>query len=251
MNSQELLKELIWFDTTKCFIDGAWKKPVSKQYIELFDPSNNTPICKIPRSNKSDVNLAVQSAQNSLSSDWGSFSSLERGRILNKIGLLVQDKIDRLAKIESLDVGKPLTQSKADASALARYLEFYSGAVDKIHGETIPYQNGYTVYTLREPHGVTGHIIPWNYPMQIIGRSVVGALAMGNAVVLKPSEDACITALAFGEICREAGLPNGVINIVPGYGNEAGEYLSIHPGINHISFTGSVEVGSKIQQNAS
>ena len=150
-----------------------------------------------------------------------------------------------------MDVGKPLTQSKADASALARYLEFYSGAVDKIHGETIPYQNGYTVYTLREPHGVTGHIIPWNYPMQIIGRSVVGALAMGNAVVLKPSEDACITALAFGEICREAGLPNGVINIVPGYGNEAGEYLSNHPGINHISFTGSVEVGSKIQQNAS
>ena len=112
-------------------------------------------------------------------------------------------------------------------------------------------KNGYTVYTLREPHGVTGHIIPWNYPMQIIGRSVVGALAMGNAVVLKPSEDACITALAFGEICREAGLPNGVINIVPGYGNEAGEYLSNHPGINHISFTGSVEVGSKIQQNAS
>ena len=251
MNSQELLKELIWFDTTKCFIDGAWEKPVSKKYIELFDPSNNSPICKIPRSNKSDVNLAVQAAQNSLSSNWGSFSSLERGRILNKIGLLVQDKIDRLAKIESLDVGKPLTQSKADASALARYLEFYSGAVDKIHGETIPYQNGYTVYTLREPHGVTGHIIPWNYPMQIIGRSVVGALAMGNAVVLKPSEDACITALAFGEICREAGLPDGVINIVPGYGNEAGEYLSNHPGINHISFTGSVEVGSKIQQNAS
>ena len=149
-----------------------------------------------------------------------------------------------------MDVGKPLTQSKADASALARYLEFYSGAVDKIHGETIPYQNGYTVYTLREPHGVTAHIIPWNYPMQIIGRSVVGALARGNAVVLKPSEDA-ISALAFGEICREAGLPNGVINIVPGYGNEAGEYLSNHPGINHISFTGSVEVGSKIQQNAS
>ena len=126
MNSQELLKELIWFDTKKCFINGAWKKPVSKQYIDLFDPSDNSPICKIPRSNKSDVNLAVQSAQNSLSSNWGSFSSLERGRILNKIGLLVQDKIDKLAKIESLDVGKPLTQSKADASALARYCLLYT-----------------------------------------------------------------------------------------------------------------------------
>jgi aldehyde dehydrogenase (NAD+) len=134
--------------------------------------------------------------------------------------------------------------------ALARYLEFYSGATDKIHGETIPYLDGYTVYTLREPHGVTGHIIPWNYPMQIIGRSVGAALAMGNTTVLKPAEDACLTALAFAEIAKRAGLPNGALNIVPGLGFEAGAELASHNGINHISFTGSEEVGVKIQSVA-
>ena len=109
-------------------------------------------------------------------------------------------------------------------------------------GETIPYLKDYTVYTLREPHGVTGHIIPWNYPMQIIGRSVGAALAMWNAIVLKPAEEACLTALAFAEIAREAGIPKGAINVVPGFGEEAGASLSSHAGINHISFTGSVKV---------
>jgi hypothetical protein len=124
-------------------------------------------------------------------------TAAERGRLLASMGRLVLEKADELARLEALDVGKPLRQAKADALALARYLEFYGGAADKLHGETIPYQQGYTVLTLREPHGVTGHIVPWNYPMQIIGRSVGAALAMGNATVLKPAEEACLTALAF------------------------------------------------------
>jgi aldehyde dehydrogenase (NAD+) len=134
---------------------------------------------------------------------------------------------------------------------LARYLEFYGGAADKVHGTTIPYLDGYTVYTLREPHGVTGHIVPWNYPMQIIGRSVGAALAMGNAAVLKPAEEACLTALAFGDLARQVGLPAGALNIVPGLGAEAGAALSGHAGVNHISFTGSVAVGQHIQAAAS
>ena len=137
------------------------------------------------------------------------------------------------------DVGKPLTQASADARALARYLEFYGGAADKLTGETIPYLAGYTVFTLREPHGVTGHIIPWNYPMQIVGRSVGAALAAGNACVLKPAEEACLTALAFAALAAEAGLPPGALNVVPGLGEEAGAALAAHPGIDHISFTGS------------
>ena len=149
-----------------------------------------------------------------------------------------------------MDVGKPLKQARADALALARYMEFYGGACDKIHGETIPYLDGYTVYTLREPHGVTGHIIPWNYPMQIIGRSVGAALAMGNAAVLKPAEEACLTAIAFAAIAQEAGLPAGALNVVPGLGEEAGAALTAHPGVNHISFTGSVGVGTLIQAAA-
>ena len=135
---------------------------------------------------------------------------------------------DELARLEALDVGKPLKQGRADAVALARYLEFYGGAADKVMGETIPFANGYTALTLREPHGVTGHIVPWNYPMQIIGRSVGAALAMGNACVLKPAEEACLTALAFARIAAEAGLPAGALNVVPGLGEEAGAALSAH-----------------------
>ena len=250
MDNLDNLEKLIWFDPQKCFIDGVWQDPNSNNYLPLLNPSSGKEICRIARCSDQDVNLAVSAARHSLDSEWGQFTALERGRILQKIGSLVKDKIDLLSKIESIDVGKPLSQSKADAIALARYLEFYSGAADKIHGETIPYQNGYTVYTLKEPHGVTAHIIPWNYPMQIIGRSVVGALTMGNAVVLKPSEDACLTALAFADICREANLPKGALNVITGYGSETGEILSKHSGINHISFTGSVPVGTKIQKNA-
>ena len=143
----------------------------------------------------------------------------------------VLEQADELARLEALDVGKPLKQGRADAVALARYLEFYGGAADKVTGETIPFANGYTALTLREPHGVTGHIVPWNYPMQIIGRSVGAALAMGNACVLKPAEEACLTALAFARIADEAGLPAGALNVVPGLGEEAGAALSAHPGV--------------------
>jgi aldehyde dehydrogenase (NAD+) len=129
-------------------------------------------------------------------------------------------------------------------------MEFYAGAADKVHGATIPYLDGYTVYTLRERHGVTGHIVPWNYPMQIIGRSVGAALAMGNACVLKPAEEACLTALAFGRLAQDAGLPAGALNIVPGLGAEAGAALTAHPGVHHISFTGSVATGKLVQKAA-
>lgn len=167
-----------------------------------------------------------------------------------RLGKLVEGRVEALARLEALDVGKPLKQARADALALARYCEFYGGAADKLMGESIPYLDGYTVYTLREPHGVTAHIVPWNYPMQIIGRSVGAALAAGNCCVLKPAEDACLTALAFADLAKEAGLPDGVLNVVPGLGSEAGAALSGHDGIDHISFTGSVATGSMIQMAA-
>jgi aldehyde dehydrogenase (NAD+) len=152
--------------------------------------------------------------------------------------------------MEATDVGKPLTQARADVVALARYCEFYAGAADKVMGQTIPFQQGFTVYTLREPIGVTGHIVPWNYPMQIIGRSLGAALAMGNACVLKPAEEACLTALAFADLARQAGFPAGAINVVPGLGAEAGAALTAHPGVGHISFTGSVATGRLVQAAA-
>ena len=237
----------IWYDATKTHIGGVWKAPNSGQQLPLTNPSTGEEIGSIARGNATDIDEAVSAAQAALDGEWGRMTALERGRILTRIGQLVLTRVDDLAMIEAMDVGKPLTQARADAVALARYMEFYGGAADKVHGHTIPYLDGYTVYTLREPHGVTGHIVPWNYPMQIIGRSVGAALAMGNACVLKPAEEACLTALAFVALAEEAGLPPGALNVVPGLGVEAGAALTAHPGVHHISFTGSVGVGKLVQ----
>jgi aldehyde dehydrogenase (NAD+) len=233
-----------------CYISNRWVPSASGNQIDLRNPSDGTSICAIAAGAADDIGRAVESARAARAGTWGQLAGFERGRILSRIGELVLEHADELAKLEAIDVGKPLKQARADAVALARYMEFYAGAADKLHGTTIPYLPGYTVYTLREPHGVTGHIIPWNYPMQIIGRSVGAALAMGNAAVLKPAEEACLTALAFAELTRRAGLPEGALNVVPGLGAEAGAALSRHPGIHHISFTGSVGVGKLIQQAA-
>ncbi len=240
----------LWFDPNLCLIGGEWKMPASGQTLPLVNPSDGSEICQIARGGETDIDAAVRAARSACDGDWGRMTALERGRILTRLGQLVLDRVDDLAQLEAMDVGKPLTQARADAVALARYCEFYGGAADKVMGETIPYLDGYTVYTLREPHGVTGHIVPWNYPMQIIGRSVGAALAMGNACVLKPAEEACLTALAFAHLAIQAGLPLGALNVVPGLGAEAGAALSAHPGVDHISFTGSVATGALVQQAA-
>lgn len=237
-------------DPDQCFIAGAWVKPRSGDTLELINPSDGSTLCAIARGQANDIDAAVLAARAAFEGDWGKATASERGRVLARIGALVLENADELARLEAMDVGKPLTQARADVLALARYMEFYAGAADKLHGQTIPYLDGYTVYTLREPHGVTGHIIPWNYPMQIIGRSVGASLAVGNACVLKPAEEACLTALAFAELARRAGLPAGALNVVPGQGAEAGAALAKHPGVNHMSFTGSVSVGKLIQASA-
>jgi aldehyde dehydrogenase (NAD+) len=157
---------------------------------------------------------------------------------------------EELAQIEARDTGKPMTTARNDIKVLGRYFEFYGSAADKVHGETIPFLPGHQVSLLREPLGVTAHIIPWNYPAQMLGRTVAPALAMGNATVLKPAEDTSLSALRFAELATAAGLPEGALNIVTGLGEEAGAALAGHPGIDFISFTGSNEVGTLVQQAA-
>ncbi len=238
----------VWYPTDEVFIGGTWRQV--ENHLPIEDPSTGDIVGRIARGTRAHMDEAVAAAEAARAGAWGRMTATERGRILTRIGQLVAARVDDLARIEAMDVGKPLTQARADAVALARYMEFYGGAADKVMGETIPYLDGYTVYTLREPHGVTGHIVPWNYPMQIIGRSVGAALAMGNACVLKPAEEACLTALALAALAHEAGLPEGALNVVPGLGEEAGAALSAHPGIHHISFTGSVGVGALVQAAA-
>jgi len=232
------------------FVGGQWRPAADGGVLALENPSTGEVIGEIAAAKAADIDAAVVSARAALEGPWGAMTAAERGRLLSKMGHDVADQIEYLAEIEALDVGKPLGQARADALALARYLEYYGGCADKFHGQTIPYLNDYTVYTLREPHGVTGHIIPWNYPMQIIGRSVVAALATGNAVVLKPAEEACLTALEFARIAADAGLPPGALNVTPGTGIDAGAPLAAHPGVNHISFTGSTNVGVAVQSAA-
>ncbi|KWR89512.1 aldehyde dehydrogenase family protein [Cupriavidus sp. IDO] len=232
------------------FVANRLIAPDNGLRIKVFDPSNGEPFAEIARGNATDINVAVHAARQAADGAWGAMAPSERVRLLNRVALALIAREEELTALEARDTGKPLRQARADARAVARYFEFYAGAVDKLHGQTIPYNPGYTVLTLREPHGVTGHIIPWNYPLQIFGRSVGAALAAGNACVVKPAEDACLSLLRVAEIAAEAGLPEGALNIVTGYGHEAGAALARHPGINHISFTGSPQTGKLVSQLA-
>src|SRR4051812_46714861 len=230
----------IHFPTDRLLVGGQWRAAAAGATIALEGPSDGSELARIGRGSAADVDAAVGAARAALDDDtagaWGRLIAVERGRLLAAIGTKVLDNVELLAELEVHDVGKPLKQARADAVALARYCEFYAGACDKVHGQTLPFANGYTALTLREPHGVTGHIVPWNYPMQIVGRSVGAALAMGNACVLKPAEEACLTVLAFARICAEAGLPAGALNVVTGPGEEAGAALAGPPRLGPPSF---------------
>lgn len=231
-------------------IGGKTCQAVSGETLEVRSPVDGQVFEHIPRGQAADIDLAVRAARAALSSDWGKLNASERGRLMMKLSHLVTEHGEELALLEAKDTGKPMTTARNDMIVLARYFEFYGGAADKVHGEVIPFLNGYQVNLLREPLGVTAHIIPWNYPAQMMGRSIAPALAMGNAVVVKPAEDACMSCLRIAELALEAGFPAGALNIVSGLGEEAGAALSNHPDINFISFTGSNEVGVLIQQSA-
>jgi len=236
--------------SNQVFIANRWVATASGDTLPVVDPSTGLEYARIARGAAADIDAAVIAARAAFDGAWGRLAAVERGRMLMKLALAIADHQEELAQIEARNCGKPLKQARADAAACARYFEFYSGACDKLHGETLPYQPGYTVLTLREAHGVTGHIIPWNYPMQVFGRSVGGALAAGNACVLKPAEDACLSLLRIAELAAAADLPAGALNIVPGLGREAGTALAAHPGIDHISFTGSPATGSAVARAA-
>ena len=232
------------------FIEGSFRAPAAGAELPVIDPSDGKPFASIARGDAPDVDAAVRAARAAFDGAWGRLAPVDKGRRLMALSRAILDHADELAWIEARDCGKPMKQARADAAACARYFEFYAGAPDKLHGDTIPYTPGYTVLTWREPLGVTGHIIPWNYPMQIFGRSIGGALAAGNACVVKPAEDACLSLLRIAELASESGLPDGTLNVVTGLGREAGIALAQHPGIDHLSFTGSPATGTLVAQEA-
>ena len=238
-------------ETYSNFIAGEWRDAAGGGTVDVASPSDGEVFAKIARGTADDVAAAVTAARTAFESgEWGKLNAVERGRIMMRLGSLISDHAEELAQLEARDTGKPMSQARADMVAAARYFEYYGAAADKVHGETIPFMDGYSVTTLREPHGVTAHIIPWNYPAQMFGRTLGPALAMGNATVLKPAEEACLTPLRITALAQEAGFPAGAINVVTGIGQEAGAALSSHRDINFLAFTGSPEVGTLIQKAA-
>jgi aldehyde dehydrogenase (NAD+) len=232
------------------FIGGRWVGARDERTLPVVSPADGEAFDRIARGGAHEVDLAVAAARGALGGAWGRLSATERGRLLMKIGVAVLDHADELARLEARDTGKPMTTARNDIAVLARYFEFYGSAADKVHGEVIPFLPGHSVTLQREPLGVTGHIIPWNYPAQMLGRTLAPALAMGNAAVLKPAEDTSLSALRFAEIAAAVGLPDGALNVVTGTGEEAGAALAGHPGIDFVTFTGSNEVGTLVQQAA-
>jgi len=232
-------------------VDGKPADSLSGRRIDVVSPSDGTAFATIPASSGADVDIAVKASRKAFDEGpWSRMPAVERGRCLTRLFHLVEAHGDELAALESRDTGKPVRQGRADVAATMRYFEFYGGAGDKIHGDTIPFLDGYTALTLREPHGVVAGIIPWNYPMQILARVAGAALAMGNTLVVKPAEDASLTAIRIAELALEAGVPAGVFNVVTGYGSEAGAALSAHPLVDYVTFTGSPPTGTAIQQAA-
>jgi aldehyde dehydrogenase (NAD+) len=233
------------------FIDGKPVDALSGERIDVVCPSDGKAFASIPASRAADVDRAVKAARRAFDDGpWARMTAVERGRCLTRLFHLVERDGAELAALESRDTGKPVRQGRADVTATMRYYEFYGGAGDKIHGDTIPFLDGYTALTLREPHGVVAGIIPWNYPLQILARVAGAALAMGNTLVIKPAEDASLTAIRMAELALEAGFPEGVFNVMTGYGRDAGAALSAHPLVDYVTFTGSPMTGTAIQQAA-
>lgn len=236
---------------SRALIGGDWVSTQATLEVEM--PAYGEIITHIARSQPDDVDEAVRAASDAFAGrlgEWSGWSARLRSEWLLSFASAIEAEHAHLATLECLDTGKPMTQAHGDIGACARYFRFYGGAADKLHGETIPFDNDFTVMTLREPYGVCAQIIPWNYPAQIFGRCVAAALAAGNTVVLKPAEDACLSVLRLAELARKHGLPAGVLNVVPGLGGEAGAALASHPGIDHLSFTGSPETGTRVAQAA-
>jgi len=235
--------------TYQNLIGGKWQPASDGRTVDMVSPSDGQAFARIARGSKADVDAAVKAARHAFEEGaWGKMTAVERSRLMMKLGEAILANHEELSELEARDCGKPMKQARADITSAARYFEFYGGAADKYHGDTIPFLDGYMVTILREPKGVTGHIIPWNYPAQMFGRSL--ALAMGNAVVMKPAEDACVTPLRMAQLAQAVGFPPGALNVVTGIGEEAGAALASHPGIDFLSFTGSPEVGTLVQKAA-
>ncbi|WP_115864667.1 aldehyde dehydrogenase family protein [Halorussus litoreus] len=234
---------------TDLYVGGEWSPAGDGGRLETTNPATGEPITEVAAATADDVDRAVAAAREAFSA-WRDTDPDERGRIVRRIGELVREHREELAAIESLDQGKPLSQAKSDMGGAARYFEYYAGAADKLEGTSVPVGPDQIDFTVREPYGVSAQITPWNFPGNLFARGVAPALVAGNTAVVKPAEQTPLSSLKLAELCAEAGVPDGVVNVVNGFGDPAGAALSSHEGVDTITFTGSVPTGQAIMKQA-
>src|SRR5437588_7259901 len=233
------------------FIDGQFVDAESGKTFKTPNPATGETFAEVAEADKADVDKAVAAARKAFEGKWSKMSARDRGRLLYKLSQLIERDAAQLAELETHDNGKPIKESTyIDLPGVVENFEYFAGWPTKIEGETIPVPGQMFNYTLREPVGVCGQIIPWNFPLLMAAWKLAPALAAGNTVVLKPAEQTPTTALELGKLIQEAGFPDGVVNIIPGYGETAGAALASHKGIDKIAFTGSTEVGKLIAKAA-
>ncbi|MGH2819882.1 MAG: aldehyde dehydrogenase family protein, partial [Actinomycetota bacterium] len=249
MTQAELLPEVSKFveHPPKMMIGGRLTEAASGRTFEVVDPAAGTAFTEVPRGEVADVDAAVRAAREAFEDGrWTGLRPGKRTEILFGIGDLIKRNLNELSQLEALDSGKPVKLASGEMWAAGEAFRYYAGWPTKIHGDTNETDESMFVYTLREPLGVCGGIIPWNFPLIMASWKIAPALAFGNTVVLKPAEQTPLTALRLAELCLEAGVPEGVVNVVTGFGGEAGTALARHPDVDKIAFTGSTEVGRKI-----
>ena len=238
---------------TQCFIGGQWVPAQSGKTFDTINPATEEPIAQVAEGDQADVDLAVEAARNALENgEWSRIDARDRGALMHRLADLMEEELDELAALESLDNGKPISDAKAADLPLAiDCLRYYAGYADKLHGQTIPIRGNYFTYTRREPVGVVGQIIPWNFPILMAAWKWGPALAAGCTIVMKPAEQTPLTCLRMGRLAQKAGIPDGVINIIPGYGPTAGASIVKHPGVDKIAFTGEYLTAQIIMSDAS
>jgi acyl-CoA reductase-like NAD-dependent aldehyde dehydrogenase len=234
----------------RLLIGGDWVEAVSGERFETVDPATEQVIATVPRGRAADVAAAVAAAEAARHGPWAALTPFQRGQLLFRLADLIDAHRDDLAELERRDVGKPVSEAQGDVRGVANCFRYNAGAADKMEGATIPLGPNFVDYTVMEPLGVTAHIVPWNYPLGMAARSLAPALAAGCTAVLKPAEQSPLTALALGQLCLDAGLPPGVVNVVTGFGEEAGEPLVRHPLVRGVTFTGSVATGRRVYRAA-
>ncbi len=238
---------------TQCFIGGQWVPSASGKTFDTINPATEEVITQVAEGDAADVDRAVKAAREAFDKGpWRKMDARERGRLMHKLADLIEDEIDELAQLETLDNGKPIRESRhGDLPLTIDCLRYYAGFADKIHGQTIPIRGNYFCYTKREPVGVVGQIIPWNFPMLMTAWKWGPALAAGCTIVMKPAEQTPLTCLRMARLAQKAGIPDGVINIVPGFGPTAGAAVVKHPGVDKVAFTGEYKTAQIIMRDAS